>query len=206
MAPFEETGCAEDEFGGWTCPEDGPIAVLGCDAIASPDDLLGALDPAYPLARCLYYPTRHQQENPDALNEERLFNAGCLLPVHVRYVISRDGQFVSINNLAELQETYAPLESPEEALSFALAATGLEAKFGLQRQANFRYFVDQLEDTHTEEVDGDYEILLYHYQVCGCGPHTTSAVLLRVSRDGDVQETSTTPAYENPEEDGLCVD
>ena len=206
MAPFEEAGCEADEFGNWSCPEDGPIPALGCDAIGEPGKLLGALEPAYPIARCLYYPIQHQQENPDAMDETKLFNDGCLFPVYVRYVIFRDGEFSSMKTLEELQAVYAPIESPEEALSFALAATGLEAKYGLQRQPGFRYFQEPLEDTFVEEKEAGYEALLYHYQVCGCGPHTTSAVRLQVSREGAIEEISNNPVYEDPSEDGLCVD
>jgi hypothetical protein len=199
-------GCKADEFGGWDCPDDSPITALGCDQIDEPGELLGALDPAYPIARCLYFPIQNQQENPDALAEPRLFNEGCLLPVYVRYVVSQDAEFLTVNNITELQELFTPLESPEEALSYALAATGLEARYGLQRQPDYRYFQDTLEDTSVVEQDGGYEILLYHYQVCGCGPHTTSAVRLQVTREGEIEELSNNPVYEDPAEDGLCVD
>jgi hypothetical protein len=206
MTAFEEAGCAPDEFGRWDCPDDSPITALGCDSIEEPEELLGALNPTYPLARCLYYPIQNQQENPEALNEERLFNEGCLLPIYVRYTIFRDGQFAAIKTTDELKEVYGPIETREEALSYALAATGLEAKYGLQRQPGFRYFQDTLEDTYVAEQNGGYEVLLYHYQVCGCGPHTTSVVRLQVSREGEIQELSNNPIYEDPEEDGLCVD
>jgi hypothetical protein len=206
MAPFEAAGCTADEFGNWSCPEDGPLAGLGCDAIGEPGELLGGLEPANPIARCLYFPTQHLQENPAAQEEDRFYNEGCLRPVYVRYVISKEGQFVSVNTLAELQAIYAPLESPEEALSYAVAATGLEAKYGLEREPDFRYFQDTLEDTHVEEKDGGYEVLLYHYQVCGCGPHTTSVIQLQVSTEGEIQEVSSNPIYEDPSQDGLCVD
>jgi hypothetical protein len=206
MAVFEAAGCSPNEFGSWDCPEDSPISVLGCDSLSEPGELLGALNPNYPLARCLYFPIQDQQENPDALNAPRLFNEGCLLPVYVRYVISKEEQFTAIQIFEDLQEVYAPIESPNEALSYALAATGLEAKYGIQRQPGFRYFQESLEDTFVTERGGGYELLLYHYQVCGCGPHTTSAVRLRVSRDGTIEEVSNNPVYEDPAEDGLCVD
>lgn len=206
MATFEAAGCAPGETGSWDCPDANPISVLGCDFLSEPGDLLGALNPEYPLARCLYFPIQHQQENPDSLDAPRLFNEGCLLPVYVRYVISKEGQFAAIETTEDLQEVYAPIETPDEALSYALAATGLEAKYGLQRQPGFRYFQDTLEDTFVIETADGFELLLYHYQVCGCGPHTTSAIRLQISREGIIKEITKSPAYEDPAEDGLCVD
>ena len=206
MAAFEEAGCAIDEDGWWACPEDGPITSLRCDRIKPTDALLSALEPARPLAECLSYPTQHQQDDPAAFDAPRLYNEGCLLPVYVRYVMFEEEEFITLNSLDDLKTAFTPLRSSEEALAYAVAATGLQAKFDLKRQANFRYLTDRLEDSHAVEATNGYEVLLYHYQICGCGPHTTTAVWLEVNRDGSLREISRTPAYENPEEDNLCVD
>lgn len=206
MAVFKQAGCAIDEDGWWACPADSPIAALGCDRIKPVDALLGALDPVVSMAECLYYPTQHLEEHPDAFDTPRLYNEGCLLPVYVRYVILNEGEFTILSTLDDLQTVFAPLESPDEALAYGLAATGLQAKYGLKRQPSFRYLTERLEDSHVKEAHGGYEVLLYHYQICGCGPHTTSAVWLEISRDGDLREISRTPAFENPQEDNLCVD
>lgn len=207
LAPFEAAGCTFNENGYAECPPDSPFAALGCDQLRAPHDLLGGLDPTYPLALCLYLPFQHQ--NPaqgDPFSAPHFYNNGCMMPALVRYVIFKDGNFEMLSTMDELSAVYAPLESPDEALSYSLAATGLSAYYGLQRQLGFRYFVDKLEDTHVRQVDGSYQINLYDYQVCGCGPHTTSIVTVQVSPDGVIQTLSEQPAYENPAEDGLCVD
>jgi len=206
MAAFEEAGCGIDEEGWWVCLDDSPITALGCDRLKPTDALLGALAPTRPMAECLYYPTQHLEEDPAAFDAPRLYTEGCLLPVYVRYVIFEEGEFTSLSTLNDLQIAISPLESPEEALAYARAATGLQAKFELKRPPTFRYLTDRLEATHAVQTPEGYKVLLYHYQICGCGPHTTSAVWLEVSRDGDIREISRTPAYENPLEDNLCVD
>lgn len=206
MAAFEEAGCGIDEDGWWVCPDESPIPGLGCDRIKPTDALLGALEPAMPMAECLYYPTQHLEEDPAAFEAPRLYNKGCLLPVYVRYVIFSDGGVVTLTTRESLQRAFAPVTSPEEALSYAIAVSGLQAKFELKRQANLRYLTDRLEDSHAVQTPEGYKVLLFHYQICGCGPHTTSAVWLEVSRDGDIREISRTPVYEDPAEDNLCVD
>jgi len=60
-------------------PETSFVSDPGCDTLGEPGELLGALEPSYPLARCLYFPIQHQQKDPNALNALRLFNEGCLL-------------------------------------------------------------------------------------------------------------------------------
>jgi hypothetical protein len=124
--------------------------------------------------------------------DEFIYTDGCMMPIYVRYAIEKDGQFQLLKNQGELKATYAPIESPDEALSYALASTGLEARYNLETPSGYRYQVNQLEDTHVVETGDGYDVLLYHYQVCGCGPHTTSTVLLHVTGE-DIQEIERTP-------------
>ena len=206
LAPFNAAGCTADEYGRWTCPAASPLNALGCDALITPNALLGGLDPAYPLMLCRYMPIQHGESARGSPTDEFIYNDGCLAASYVRYAIEKDGQFLLLKTQEDLKATYAPIESPDEALSYALASTGLEARYNLETPLGYRYQVNKLEDTHVVETEAGYEVLLYHYQVCGCGPHTTSAVALRVTGAGDIQEIERTPAFEDPKEDGLCVD
>lgn len=173
-----------------------PLARLGCLSISKPPADLGALSPAYPLALC--------RARADA--GEGLYRSGCLLPTVARYVIHRNGQFELIETSAELAAVYAPIESEAEALSYALAATGYEARYGLSADAGYRRLTSPLEDTHVTAVDGGYEVTVYQYRLCGCGPHTYTAVRLKVTVGGEVQVLDRTPAFEDPADDGLCID
>lgn len=207
LAPFEAAGCTFDEYGNAECPPDSPIAALGCDQLRRPDDLLGGLVPRYPLAVCLYYPTRHiSASEGDPFATPKVYNEGCMMPAFVRYVVARDGDFEMLSTPEGLQAAFAPIDSPGEALSYSLAATGLSAYFGLKREMGYRYFIDGLEDTNVRQTGDNFQINLYHYQVCGCGPHTYSIITVRVDPDGNLQTTEGQPAFENPAEDGLCVD
>ncbi len=198
--PWEQ-GCPRDDAG-WGCLPDSPLNTLGCDSVQPPGDLLGGLDPSYPIQLCLTRP-----EPGSALDRSAyLYKEGCLATVYVRYAIWREGDFELIQSAADLAAVYAPIASPEEALSYALAATGLGARYGLEPLKGYRYYVDELQDTHVVEVDDGYRVLLYDYKLCGCGPHTTYSVEVMVTRDGNVRELSRQEVYEDPAEDGLCVD
>ena len=51
-----------------------------------------------------------------------------------------------------------------------------------------------------------YLVYLYTYRFCGCGPHPTSVVELRVTRSGEIEALSRQEVFRDPEEDNLCID
>ena len=116
------------------------------------------------------------------------------------------GQLRILKSIGDLGQTYAPIESEDEALSYALAATGLGVRYGLTAQTDLRYFVNRLEDTNVQQIPQGYQVHLFDYKVCGCGPHPTYAVDVLVTNDGQVRELNREKIYEDPAEDGLCVD
>ena len=198
----ETTGCEENEASQTMCAPESPLGQLGCSELALAGDYLGGLQPSLPLGVCLVV-----RPPGDTLpSGEYLYRQGCLLPRYVRYAIEKDSQIEVIHTLAELKATYAPITSEDEALSYALAATGLSAYYGLEVSKGWRYFVNQLEDTHVVATDQGYLVYLYDYKLCGCGPHTTEYVQVLVTSQGDIEETARIPAFEDPEQDGLCID
>lgn len=203
--------CPPDASGRHGCPPESRVGALGCDVLALADDLLGGLDPAWPIARCEIHPVSHDddlQEIMEALEAsgDYLYRGGGLWPVFTRYVIQDGVGLRLVKGPPDLQAAYAPIETPDEALSYALAATGLDARYGLQRERGLVYAVDTLEDTHVTESDEGYIVLLYRDQIFGCGPHWTSAVEVAVQRDGSWSQERIWDVYRDPEHDGLCVD
>lgn len=204
--------CPPDASGRHRCPPESAAGALGCDVLALPDDLLGGLDRDAPIARCELH-ARMDQDDGMALVREMeqsrnyvLSTGGLFAPSYTRYLTLQDGALTLLSNRQQLQAAYAPVESAEEALSLALAATGWRAYYGLQREDALEYEVDRLEDTHVTSTAEGFEVLLYVYQVFGCGPHWTDAVWLTVSRDGTLDVADRWHVYRNPDEDGLCAD
>lgn len=213
MTPFEEAGCTVDGYGFWTCPAESPVAAFGCSQIETPDDLLGGFDPHDALAVCWISPHLQETHEEGVTQQEQIeregyfYGGGCMLPTYARYIVAHDGTFTLLKTSDDLREHFGPAISYDEALSYALAVTGHDATYGLKAEPGYRYLTDTLEDTYVLDTEEDaYIVNLYHYQFCGCGPHTTSAVNVVVSYDGSVTELNSTAAYENPSEDGLCVD
>lgn len=183
------------------------VAALGCTEIQPPSNLLGGLEPSYPIAICTVHPGEGSEELIAEIESGQYFYyTGGLFGQYVRYVIQQDGEFVLLKTEAEFREMFAPVESPEEALSYALAVRNLSAYYGLEYIPGYEYEVDAIEDTYvTPEADG-YLIHLFYDQVFGCGPHWTSTVDVHVSTDGNVEEVGGEAIFRDPNLDELCVD
>jgi hypothetical protein len=209
VSVFEDAGCPLDEYGELICSEDSPLSDLGCDQIVAPSDLMGGLDPTYPIATCYFLSYLHEDDFEVVMQVEDegfVYSSGGLYPVYKRYVIYKDGEFELIKTLDELQSTFAPIDSPTEALSYAMASEQFSAYYDLEYDSDLRYLVDVVEDTNVEEVEDGYLVQLYYYRDYGCGPHTTSAVDVLITNQGDIKEVIFESVFENPEEDELCTD
>ncbi len=102
---------------------------------------------------------------------------------------------------------FAPIESSDEALSYALVTTDLVARYETEDDPIFRYadyFVDRVEDTHVEETIDGFVVHLFTMPtpLCGCGVHTVYAVDILVTKDGRVEQLNATEAYASE----ACID
>jgi hypothetical protein len=148
---------------------------MGCNRIADTKDL-GGLTPAEPIATCLC----------DGEDPRSIYHGGGLSPFSAWYIVRRGAAFAAIRSLEELRNEFAPIETPEEALSFVLAATGpeIEARFDVKPEARLRYYVPRLEDTYvTATEDGFLVHNLYTVESC---PDILGTVDVRVSGVGEV--------------------
>ncbi len=201
VQPFKDVGCKLDPQGKLRCPPNNPpFDQLGCYEIVEGSPLFGGLGKS-PLMLCTIEP------DPDVQLKagEYLYNQSCRDGFFVRYVIFKDGGFQLVKNTDQLKAAYAPIETPDEALSYALAATGFQALSGL-KDDNMRYLLPQIEDTYVQTGKDSFTINLYSYALCGCGPHATSLVMVTVSTNGDLTIGTPQPAWEDPSKDDLCVD
>lgn len=160
------------------------------------DILLGSLTPKRPLAYGVYYST----------SEEVLFRQGCLSPYGYGIVLKDTLGFHLIKNKAELKKYFAPIETKEEAICFAYAATGLKPRYQFDIKPEYRTFTKTFKSTNAIESEEEFEVNLFDYIMCGCGPHSHLMITFTVKKNGDIQLKETQKLYEDPKEDGLCVD
>jgi len=206
---FQEVACPLDENGNLNCGEGHPLSALDCDNIFEPPSLFGGLDPAYPIAICevdAIYGNSSDETKAEIDAGKYFYYEGGLSGKYIRYVIFRNDEFLPLKSEKEFREVYAPIESPEEALSYVLAVTNLSASYGIAVDPAYEYETDTLEDTFVTTTTDGYDLLLYSYAAFGCGPHWTSAVLVHVSGEGIIQELSQTNVFRDPNLDDVCFD
>ncbi|PKN85215.1 MAG: hypothetical protein CVU46_11820 [Chloroflexi bacterium HGW-Chloroflexi-8] len=201
--PFQNVGCSWQSDNFAVCEDEGVLKKMGCDSITSASDFLSLLSPALPLVVCNYTP---YLQDPVDETAEGIYNQGCRMPMLVRLIVYQDGNYQLIQNTSGLRSFYAPIENSNEALAYAIAATGKQPLYKYDSSLDYRYLIKELPETKVEEISGGYEVLLYDYQFCGCGPHTHSIVKVNVQVDGTLTLSDPIPAYEDPEQDGLCID
>jgi hypothetical protein len=206
---FQEAACPLDGNGYLNCGDGHPLAALDCDEIFEPPSLFGGLDPAYPIAFCQVdpiYGTSSDETKAEIDAGEYFYYAGGLSGKYIRYVIFQNDEFRLLKSKKEFRDVYAPIESPEEALSYVLAVTNLSAYYGIVLDPASEYVVNTIEDTFVTAASDGYDLLLYDYAAFGCGPHWTSAVLVHVSTEGIIQELNRTNVFRDPNLDDVCFD
>lgn len=194
---FEKLGC----FNNTTClPENLRNLEHPIDYISRPIDLLGGLEPSLPLAVANTNGFIAEDELPS------VYVNSCLIQQYVRYLVLVNDEIRLIDSQEKLADLYAPIESENEALSYAIAATGLSAVYDLPEKTNMKWYTDKVEETYVTESGGGYLVHLFDTFLCGCGPHVVRSVDLIVSTDGSITFSDAVDAYSDPEMDGLCID
>lgn len=185
------------------------VAAFGCTEIGAPSNLIGGLEPSYPMAVCaiqLWSGDGSKELTTEIENGQFVYYTGGLFGSYIRYIIFQNGEFALLKTEADLQNVFAPIESPEEALSFVLAARNLSAYYGLQYDPAYKYEVDTIEDTYAARNTDGYLVHLFHDQAFGCGPHWISEVDVDVSVAGNIEILNSRQSFRNPDTDDLCID
>ena len=194
-------GCRLDRYQ-YLCDAGGDIGKLGCEVLYRVDEL-GGVSPRLPIAQC---DSSWQPVGQGAY----VRSGGGMIQVYTRYVFVRDGKFQLARNAEELKQLFAPIESADEALSYALAATGLHTFHGFQPPTNYRYETRTLRETFVEKRGGDFVVhnLLATPGFFGCrpGPRMVSMTAFSVSAAGEIRKISDEPAYSDPSQDNACYD
>ncbi|MBN1811141.1 MAG: hypothetical protein JXA14_04825 [Anaerolineae bacterium] len=185
---IEEAGCIarfpNNEQPSLACDDGSPLARFECEVLlTSRFDVGFGLDPAYPLVAMCYYWS----------DAEGLYGAGTF---RVGHIFEVDDNYVLVNSAAEMQGMFAPIDSPEEALSYTQLLTGLRAGYEFKPRFGKQMFLQEvIQDTHVTDMGHGYFVHPYHSPTLGCGPYITSQVDVIVDRDGTITWMGATPVY-----------
>ncbi len=171
---------------------------ITCGEYSQANDLLGGLSPKAAITGC------------DILGRgvegKGIYRSGCRLSTWHRYVVADVHGLVLIDTKEAFVRRFAPVETPAEALAFAVAMTDSKALFKIELPKDAEVFLKTIEPTSVEPVAEGFKVRLYGYQFCGCGPHNHLAIDYLVTRAGEVRELSSTPAWLDPKLKKICID
>ncbi|RIJ37423.1 hypothetical protein [Pontibacter oryzae] len=164
-------------------------------------DYLGGLKPthsfAYTFALC---------DKSEYCHDSKWANKGMMCGCK-NIVIEDSVEFKFISSRSQFKEIFAPVETREEALSYAIVMSGYYPVFNKSYfKDGYRYFNSKPRTTVVQEVDGYYLVQLFDYKAFGCGEHPYYTVVVRVDKSGEVSEHRRQKSFADPEEDGLCRD
>lgn len=205
---FLELGCSflSERYAYYKCALEA-LEPLQCTHLGTADPRWRGVTPAYPIVECFVtFSDPYPNEPPKVtISDETLdeLMAGKRIDeygtwsawVNVRYLTHQNGEFVVLKDAADAQQAFAPIESPQEALSYALLLTRLYAFYHEPLEATYEYFSDTVEDSHVVERDGGYDVLLYHYEPQDCTPYRYSTQWVSVSTAGEIELQPQEPIY-----------
>jgi len=197
---FIEAGCIETGNGWLDCSSIGLEKMFSCEEIKVPGDL-GGLSSKVPIVECNVL-----VENWTGDTDVGIMHLGCLYPLFKKYIIIENGEYKLIGSKEEFIQFFAPVESPEEALGFAVALTGSYPVYNMTIPENYKVFVPEIKTTYVEESGGEFNVHLFNMQICGCGNHPYYSIDYIVTRAGESKVISSERIYENPQFFDMCID
>lgn len=154
--------------------------------------LLGGL--SFPVVECIAGDTYDQEM---FLDESFSFE-GCLFGYYHTYILFRDGKYEAINSRQAFQQAFAPIESEEEALSYAILYMDYNVGYvGGYFSDNLRYHTRVIEEPYVKTTEEGFLVHLFTppKPLCGCGQHTVYSVDLIVKPNGQIIARNYKPLY-----------
>jgi hypothetical protein len=188
---FIDAGCFVDGYN-LDCSNLGLDQRFGCIWISNASAALGNLSPTLSLVEC-----HIRSEDYDFNSSEGIVREGCMMPMYRRFIAMQDEEFKLISTKEEFKSLFAPVETKEEALSFAVALTSSFPKYDVSAPEGYFPVASPIKPTYVEETDGGFKVHLFDYDVCGCGTHPYYAIDYSVTRAGNVTELSRQKVYDS---------
>ncbi len=186
---FLNSGCVIDGYK-LNCSSLGLEQRFGCYEVANTSVELEALDPRLPIVECHSLAT-------ESSGQEGLVRTGCMLAGYRNYIVKKDGDFRLIRSRDEFASLFAPVQSPQEAMAFAVALTNSFPLYDTAPPEGYFSVSSAIAPSSVEEKDGSFVVHLFDRPICGCGSHPYYAVDYLVTEAGNVTELSRQKVYDS---------
>ena len=118
VAPFEQLCTLDELTHSYRCRA--PLSEFPCDSLSKPPDTLAWLEPPLPIMSC-----RKRLSAADS-SERGVYRipdqmTGGIYEYQIEYIVWKDGRFELLRSEEEFRETFAPVQTVEEAFAFIVA-------------------------------------------------------------------------------------
>jgi hypothetical protein len=194
-APFVVAGCKELGRGeGLDCAKARGYGADACRFGVRREPALGALGAIY---ECW------SVDDPPALG---MFRAGGLAGAVLVFLVVEKSAVVVVRDRSEFVRRFAPVDTPEKALGFAVAFTNGRPAFDpVVPPQEDRVYVNRIDGTRVVAAADGWNVNLFSSAVFGCGIHPALSLEVHVARGGDVTVTRHAALYADPRH-RTCVD
>jgi hypothetical protein len=176
----------------------------GCYEVQEVPNYFGGLKPSVPIVECIFE-GNWQGETKDGIQ----YKGAGMLPIYNKYILFDSSGFKILNNPSEFKKFFVPIESPEEALSFAAALTGSYPLYRIEIPKGYKREASIISSTYVETPSNQtsgYKVHLFDYKKGGCGPHYFYSIDYVVTAEGDLTEIERQNIWRDPKQDNLCID
>ena len=170
---------------------------FGCMQTSNASRALENLSPPLPLVECLFL-------SKDYNSEEGIVREGCMMPLFRRYIAKQGEELMLISSREEFLSIFAPVETKEEALAFAVALTSSLPRYDTSVPEGYFPVTSSIRPTYEKETEEGYLVHLFDSELCGCGSHPFYAIDYLVTKAGNVTELSREKVYDSTMQ--MCVD
>jgi len=166
------------------------------EKIEYPSYYLGGLTPRLPLAEVYMF----------GIKDKCMWKGKGMIAVCYSLVAKLNDTLMLIDSEDRFKEIFAPINSEQEAISYVAYITRAYPKYDIPKKFRYRVYSSKFPSTYSKRVDGGFEVLLHDKKVFGCGPHPNFYKLFYVTDAGEISLLQTVKMFEDPNEDGMCVD
>ena len=193
---FIDAGCFADGYS-LNCSSLGIDQRFGYMQISNASSALEKLSPKLPVVECLFL-------SEDYNSQEGIVREGCMMPLFRRFIVKQGEEFELISSKEEFQSIFAPVETKEEAMAFAVALTSSLPRYDTSVPEGYFPVTSSLRPTYAEETERGFNVHLFDSEMCGCGSHPYYAIEYLVTKDGNVTELSREKVYDSNY--NICID
>ncbi len=170
---------------------------FGCMQVINASQELDNLTPRLPIVECLYL-------GEDFGPSQGILREGCMMPLFRKYIIRQGEEIKLIESAEDFRSEFAPVETKEEALAFAIALTSSLSRYDTSVPEDYFSVSSTITPTYANETEEGYIVHLFDSQLCGSGTHPYYAIDYMVSIDGNVTEISREEVFNSTRQ--ICFD